>query len=143
GEGECGVNIIQAIDDPRVFGRYFADNNTWAAWRAFHKALFGIRLDKSEHRLFHKCTGRQTPSREGYTEAWLVIGRRGGKAFALALIAVFLGCFRDWRRYLGPGERATIMVIAADRKQARVIMRYVKGLSQSVEMLRAVIEGET
>ena len=34
------------------------------------------------------------------------------------------------------------MVIAADRKQARVIMRYVKGLLQSVPMLAQTIEGE-
>ena len=33
----------------------------------------------------------------------------------LALIAVFLACFFDWRQYLGPGEIGTIMVIAQDR----------------------------
>jgi hypothetical protein len=35
------------------------------------------------------------------------------------------------------------MVICADRKQARVIMRYVKGLLASVPMLAPLIEGET
>ena len=44
------------------------------------------------------------------------------------MIAVFLAAFRDWRPYLGPGEVGTIMVICADRKQARVIMRYCLGL---------------
>jgi hypothetical protein len=39
----------------------------------------------------------------------------------LALIAVFMTCFHDWRPYLGPGERGTVLVIAADRKQARGI----------------------
>jgi hypothetical protein len=34
------------------------------------------------------------------------------------------------------------MVIAADRKQARVIMRYCLGLLKSVPMLRQLIEGE-
>jgi hypothetical protein len=34
------------------------------------------------------------------------------------------------------------MVIAADRKQARVIMRYVKGLLKLVPMLRALVEAE-
>ena len=69
--------------------------------------------------------------------------RRAGKSFILALIAVFLACFRDWRPYLGPGEVGTVMVIAADRKQARVIMRYVKGLLQSVPMLKQLIQAET
>ena len=61
-------------------------------------------------------------------EAWLVVGRRGGKSFALALIAVFLAAFHKWQDRLGPGERGIVMVIAADRRQARVILRYVKGL---------------
>jgi hypothetical protein len=30
-------------------------------------------------------------------------------------------CFRDYRGILKPGERGTVMVIAADRKQARVV----------------------
>jgi hypothetical protein len=55
------------------------------------------------------------------------------------LIAVYLACFKDWRQYLGPGERGTIMIVAADRKQARVIMRYVRGLITSVPMLAQLI----
>ena len=74
---------------------------------------------------------------------WLVVGRRGGKSFMLALIAVYLACFRDWRPNLAPGERATVMVIAADKRQARTIMRYVKGLLHGVEMLRPLVERET
>ena len=35
------------------------------------------------------------------------------------------------------------MVIAADRRQARVIMRYVTGLLRGVPMLSPLIEGET
>src|SRR5262249_48642005 len=53
---------------------------------------------------------------------------RAGKSFTLAMIAVFLAAFREWRPHLAPGERATIMVLATDRKQARVIFRFVSGL---------------
>ena len=35
------------------------------------------------------------------------------------------------------------MIIACDRRQARVIMRYIKGLLQGAPMLKAQIEGET
>ena len=61
----------------------------------------------------------------------------------MALIAVFLACFKDWRPYLAPGERATIVVIAADRKQARTILRYAKGLLALVPMLQQLIEART
>lgn len=35
-----------------------------------------------------------------------------------------------------------IMIIAADRKQARVIMRYCRGLLQAVPMLARLVESE-
>jgi hypothetical protein len=76
-------------------------------------------------------------------EAWLVCGRRAGKSFILACIAIFIACFRDWRPHLGPGESGTVMIIAADRRQARVIMRYCLGLLKSVPMLKQLIVSET
>ncbi len=76
------------------------------------------------------------------SEAWLVCGRRAGKSFMLPVVATFLAAFRDWRPYLGPGERGTVMIIAADRKQARVIMRYVLGLLKARPMLSQLIEAE-
>ena len=51
--------------------------------------------------------------------------------------------FKDWRPYLQIGERATVAIIAADRKQARVCLRYVKGLLSAAPMLRALITSET
>ena len=76
------------------------------------------------------------------TTAWLCVGRRGGKSNILALIAVFLACFKDWRPYLAPGEVGTIMIVAQDRKQARVIMRFIKGLLHASPMLEALIKSE-
>ena len=67
----------------------------------------------------------------GMTLAEGNIGRRGGKSFVLAVIAVFLACFKDWRPYLGPGEIGTVMIIAKDRAQARSIKRYISGLPRT------------
>ena len=74
-----------------------------------------------------------------FTEAWLVCGRRSGKSFVMALIAVFLACFRDYREYLGPGEKCTIMIVAADRKQARVVIRFVRGLLAAPVLAKRVV----
>lgn len=136
------MNIVEALDSPEVFAPLLRDPSTWAAWRCFLLALFGLPMSEEETALYRTCTGRSDPPSVPCSEAWLVIGRRGGKSFTLSLIACFLACFIDWRPYLGPGERATIMVIAADRKQARVIMRYVKGILQQVPMLAQTIEAE-
>jgi terminase large subunit-like protein len=93
--------------------------------------------------IYRQCTGRTEPPSAPVSEGWLICGRRAGKSFALAVVAVFLACFKDWRRYLGPGERCTVMIVAADRRQARVILRYVRGLLKAVPMLAQTIEGET
>jgi hypothetical protein len=82
--------------------------------------LFGLSMTESELALFRECTGRQQPDAQGYNEAWLICGRRSGKSFILALV---LAIFKDWRPYLAPGDVATVMVLASDRRQARTIFR--------------------
>jgi hypothetical protein len=125
-------SILDAIRDQRLFGAAFKDVSTWRAWLVFLAALFGLPMSEAEAEVFRVCTGRSGPFRE----AWLVCGRRSGKRFIMALIAVFLGCFRDYRAYLGPGEKATVMVIAADRKQARQVERAGPGGAGGQRRLR-------
>ena len=130
------------MKDNNVFGKHFR-GSTWDAWRVFLCALFALPMTPEQFAIFQKHTGRGAPSTAPLHEAWLVCGRRSGKSFMLACIAVFLAAFRDWRPFLGPGEVATIMIIAADRRQARVIMRYCLGLLRAVPMLKQLIEGQT
>ncbi|TGD94907.1 terminase large subunit domain-containing protein [Methylobacterium nonmethylotrophicum] len=136
------MNLLQAMRDPNLFAPWFRDEGTWAAWRAFLGALFGLPLSDTEAEVFRACTDRQTAPEAPYSEAWLICGRRAGKSFVLALIAVFLACFRDYRQHLAPGERATILVIATDRKQARTIFRYIRALLLDVPMLARMVERE-
>ena len=93
--------------------------------------------------IFRQCTGRDLPPAGGFRESWLIVGRRGGKSVILALVAVFLACFVDWLPFLSPGERGTIIVVAADRKQARVIYRYARAMLTRIPLLAALIERET
>ena len=136
------MNILRALDDPKVFAPFFR-GSSWQVWRVFLAALFGLPLTSEQLAAYTKHTGRTTAPTKPLHEAWLVCGRRSGKSFILALIAVFLACFRDWRPLLGPGEVATIMIIARDRRQGRVIKRFITGLLRETPMLRQVIEGET
>ena len=137
------MNIIQALDDPTIFGTVIRDPSTWGAWRAFLKALFALPMDDAEAELFRRCTARATLPVAPFNVAQLCCGRRAGKSFCLAIIAVFLACFRDYQPFLALGEKATIIIVAADRRQARVIFRYCRGILQSVAALRGLIEGET
>src|SRR5450759_2836087 len=119
------VTIIDAINDKHLFAPWFKDRATWAAWLVFLAALFALPMSDEQLETYRRCTGRTTVPSSPAREGWLICGRRAGKSFILALIAVYLSCFRDYRQYLQPGERGTIVVIAVDRRQARVIMRYI------------------
>jgi hypothetical protein len=136
------VTILDAIADPNLFAPWFKKPATWAAWRAFIAALFALPMTDDQLAIYRQCTARNDPPTERAREAWLVIGRRGGKSFTLALIAVFLAAFFDYRQHLAPGERATVLVIATNTRQARVIMRFVRGLLTRVPMLAQMIERE-
>jgi len=135
------MTIIEALDDPALFGPLFAAAS-WLRWRVFLAALFGLPLAGEALALFQHHTGRHAAPSAPFREAALVIGRRGGKSRVLALIAVFLAAFRDYRPFIAPGETPTVAIIAADRKQARVILRYCMGLLRAVRMLAALIEDE-
>jgi hypothetical protein len=136
------MNILEAIRDPKIFSPFFQDG-TWDAWFAFLAVLFGLPLRSAQLAIYQQFTGRVKPPTTALNEAWLVCGRRAGKSFILALIAVYLACFRDWRPLLGPGETGTVMIIAADRRQSRVIMRYCLGLPRNVPMLKELIVNVT
>lgn len=138
-----GITIIDAINDQHLFAKWFRDPATWQAWVAFLAALFALPMSPEQRAIYQACTGRSAPPSAPAKEAWLICGRRAGKSFILALCAVFLAAFCEWRQYLAPGEVGTVMVIASDRKQARVILRYIRGLLTGVPMLAKMIERET
>jgi hypothetical protein len=136
------LTIIDAVRDPEIFGPWFKDAQTWASWFAVLKAMFGLALDDEELAVFRKHTGRTTPDPRGYFDLSLVVGRRGGKSLILALTAAFLGCFFDWRQFLTGGERGTIVIIAADRRQASTIFKYLREML-AIDLLSGVIVRET
>jgi hypothetical protein len=137
------TSIFEAIDDSRLFARWFRDRCTWQSWFAFLAALFGLPLSKPQLTTYRECTGRTERPPAPADEAWLICGRRAGKSFVLALVAVYLACFRSYTEHLMPGERATILIIARDRRQARTIFRFIRGFLTEVPMLKHLVERET
>ncbi len=136
------MNILSALDDAALFAPHFR-GDTWRAWRAFLAALFALDMDSDALATYQAHTGRTEAPLAAFTEAALIVGRRGGKSRVLALIAVFLAAFRDYRPHLAAGETATIAVIAADRRQARTILRYIGGLFDAVPLLSELVTDRT
>src|SRR5438552_14831695 len=137
------VTILDALNDPHLLGAAFPHTESWAAWRAFLAACFGLGMTDEQAALYRQHTGRQTPPTSPAREAWLVVGRRGGKSRIAALVAVYLACFRSYGDVLAPGERGTLPLIATDRRQARTLMRYVVGLLDGCPMLAQLISNRT
>lgn len=137
------LTLLDAIADPKLFKPFFKDPASWNAWRAFIAAAFGLPMSGEELAIYRACTGRKDAPTQQMRELVLVIGRRGGKSRILALIAVWLACFHDYRQSLDEGEPGVVQVLAADKEQARVILRYVKGFIKKVPMLARMIERDT
>lgn len=139
---QTATTILEATRDPSLFARWFR-GETWQRWLAFLAALFGLEITEEQAAIFREHTARSVLPSESAREAWVIVGRRGGKSLVAALVAVFLACFKDYSNLLAPGEAATVMLIAADRRQARVVMRYITGFIDLVPMLSALVVNRT
>src|ERR1035437_5707500 len=104
------MTIIDAMHDPALFGLWFKDTGSWRAWEAFLAALFGLLMDAEAEAIYRQHSRRTVLPSAPAREAWMVIGRRGGKSRIAALIAVFLACFRDYQELLAPGGVGTLAV---------------------------------
>lgn len=134
--------LLDVIQDPGLFGPLFK-SASWRPWKAFLAAVFGLPVSLAQAELIRRATGRQALPTAQAREVYAIVGRRGGKSRVAALIAVYLACFRDYRTVLAAGERGVVMLLASDRRQARVLKRYIAGLLQAVPMLAQLVANET
>lgn len=137
------MDIVSALSDKLLWSSAFPDLRSRAPWIAFLRALFGLPLTEDELDLYRHCTGRQEAPVVAFREAWVIVGRRSGKSRIAALVAVDLACFVDHAKSLSPGERGTLMVLAADRRQARTVFRYVEALIDGSPLLAKMVTGRT
>ncbi len=134
------INITDLCTDKTLFAPWFKRPQEWQAWFAFLQSVFGQPLLPNEQKIYEACTGRKIPLTKPVREAWLVVGRRGGKSMITSLIATYLACLSDWQPYLVPGERATVMIIASNRAQARVVFRYISSFFAEIPKLKEMLE---
>lgn len=137
------ITYDEACRDPNLFGPWF-DAPSWATWGVIDKALFGVPLDGREAAIFTELTGRKQAPTQPATEAWFIVGRRGGKDVKAASIAVYLATFGaeiyGYRAKLSRGERGVVQVLAVDRDQARVCLGYVRAFFEQPIFARMVVK---
>ncbi len=116
---------------------------SWEGWRSLLAALFALPMTPEQLDCYRRHTGRTAPPTAPAREAWLIIGRRGGKSFIAALVALFVAVFRSYAGILRPGERGVVMVVATDRQQARVVFSYLAAFFDHIPPLARLVQRRT
>jgi hypothetical protein len=130
------MNILETMNDEQLFARWFR-GDSWRFWRLFLALLFGLSVNPADMPAITAATGRKALFTSPITEAWALVGRRGGKSIIAALVVVYLACFVDYAPFIALGEVVTIMLVAADRKQARTVLRYVRAFVLQTALLKS------
>jgi phage terminase large subunit-like protein len=105
-------------------------------------AAIGEQLTNDERRIFQQFTGREREPNKRVEELIAVIGRRGGKSRAISVLAAYLAGLCE-PPSLVRGERGIILIVAADQRQASVILDYVDANFQQSPILSQLIEGRS
>jgi hypothetical protein len=136
------ISMRGAVERPEFFGSQLA-GETWANWRVLLIAIAGEELTAEELVIFQRLTNRQTAPVKAPAEFHGVIGRRGGKSRAMAVLASWLAGCKDHRAILAPHERALLPVLASTKEQAQNCFNFITGAIAASPLLRRLVEGQT
>lgn len=135
-------SLVEAMDDPDLFGPYFV-GPSWDAWKAVLKGADAMPLSPEEFETFCRLTGRDAPPENPVREFWPLSGRRSGKTRVAATSGAHAATFGEYGQYMAPGERCYVMLIGVDKAQASVALNYIRAYFDEIPMLRALVERET
>lgn len=121
-KGPWTGTIVDLMDAAKMIGP------TWTPWRAFWKAVYALPMTAEELAIYQRHAKRDAPPQARVAEAWMCIGRGGGKTRNSALHAVFRAITFD-PDAVDPGEDVVIPLLASDRRQARQALKYVRGFN--------------
>ncbi|MFN0149607.1 MAG: hypothetical protein ACKVU1_02720 [bacterium] len=131
------INIVQAVRDPSLIGDELS-----VVQEALLRSIYGLDIPEEQVAIVEKCTGRAPLVGVEYREIAVVAGRRSGKSDKIASnICLYEALIRQHR--LSPGENGTVLLLARDQRQARVVRGYIEAkltrspiLSQFIEAMR-------
>jgi hypothetical protein len=126
---------------PELLGPHLG-GDSFRAWHTFVAAVHALPPPYPDSlAVFQQCTGRTRWPTEPTREVLGLMGRRSGKTFVTAALAIHRCVFHEHQ--LPPGTEGVFMCIAANQRQAAVLLRYVKGLLRQVPVLAREIESDT
>jgi hypothetical protein len=135
------LNIIEAMSAPKLFGPQY-QGESWDNWKAVLKAGFGLPMSEEEKAFFDIVAGGRPLPAKRVRELVICSARRSGKDAVAALVCAHAAMTFKADGRIRAGERPLVLLLAADRSQARNLLRYVRGLFQ-IPALKALIQRET
>jgi hypothetical protein len=136
------ISMRKALSDKRLLGNAL-DGDSWFTWRVMLIAAMGEPLTYDELQTFTRFTGRITSPSQPVEEFIGAIGRRGGKDEAASVLAAFLAVFVDWSGALSKGERAVVLCIGADQRQAKITRDRIEGIFDTSPTLSKLVTNRT
>jgi hypothetical protein len=136
------VTMRQALEDPSLLGNVLA-GPSWRTWIVVLVAIMGEPLYAEERVIFERLTGRPHEPGQRVEEFWAVIGRRGGKSRAVAVLIIFFAILVDHSRVIVSGERPVVLCLAPTTRQAGIVLGYVAGILASVPLFAAMVVNRT
>jgi hypothetical protein len=136
------VTMRQALESPLYFAGVLS-GESWRCWRVLLIAIVGEELTDEERVIFAALTGREREPLEPVEEFWAIIGRRGGKTRAVAVLAAYIAACCDHRDVLAPGERGILPILASTTLQAGQAFNFCTGIFAAAPNLKDLVESET
>jgi hypothetical protein len=132
------TSMRKALDDPTLLGRIISGESWWS-WRLLLCAMLGEALDDEERATYTYLTGgREWEPLERVRSFFGIIGRRGGKSRAIAVLAVYMATMIDYSSCISLGERGVVLVLATNVKQAKVCFKYILAILETVPGSEAI-----
>ncbi len=130
-------NIIEFIRDPRLINSDLSDYQ-----ETFLRLFYGLALSREDKKIARECLDidklppKQKRLGKEYPEAPAICGRRSGKSDRLASnIAVYESAMGGHEKYLSAGEKGFVLLIAQDKKAAKILYRYILAKFQGSPLL--------
>jgi hypothetical protein len=136
------VSLIDALTDPSLFEPWFR-GETWGGWRTVVKAMDAVQMSEDEVAFFKSIAGGRNPPKRPSRELWAACARRTGKDSVASGIGAYSAAFFDQQDLLRPGERATILCLACDESQAKIVLNYIRSYFTDIPMLRSMVTRTT
>ena len=117
-------DIIEFIKSPQYLG---PDDQISPAQVSVLKAIYGLEMNAEEREAFLSMTEGRKPRAGGYSDVWIIAGRRSGKTDKILANVAAYEIFTFSAELLAAGERAYFPIVAQNLDGADRARGYIEG----------------